>query len=163
MLLDLFTSILIKKGNTGTTIETDIYYKPTDSKQYLLFNSCHPKHVRTNVPYNLARRICTIVSNEQTKLKRLNELKSFLEQRLYPSGLIEARIRKAYEEKQEDLRQSKQQTSQNIIPFTTTFNPRNPDIFTIIKPNMAILQNDDKMKMYSRKIQLLKATGNPRI
>ena len=72
-----FLDILIKKGNTGTTIETDIYYKPTDSKQYLLFNSCHPKHVRTNVPYNLARRICTIVSNEQTKLKRLNELKSW--------------------------------------------------------------------------------------
>ena len=40
----------------------------------------------------------SIVSNEQTKLKRLNELKSFLEQRLYPSGL-----KKAYEEKQEDL------------------------------------------------------------
>ena len=73
-------------------------------------------------------------------------MKSFLEQCLYPSGLIEAGIRKAYEEKQEDLRQSKQQTSQNIIPFTTTFNPRNPDIFTLIKPNMAILQNDDKMK-----------------
>ena len=88
----------------------------------LIYHIYHPKHVRTNVPYNLSRRICTIVSNEQTKLKRLNELKSFLEQRLYPSGLIEAGIRKAYEEKQEDLRQSKQQTSQNIIPFTTTFN-----------------------------------------
>ena len=47
---------------------------------------------------------------------------------------------------QEDLLQSKQQTPKNIIPFTTTSNPRNPDIFTIIKPNMAILQNDDKMK-----------------
>ena len=30
--------------------------------------------------------------------------------------------------------------------YHLTFNPRNPDIFTIIKPNMAILQNDDKMK-----------------
>ena len=27
-------------------ISTDIHYKPTDSKQYLLFNSCHPKHTR---------------------------------------------------------------------------------------------------------------------
>ena len=152
-----FLDILIKKGNMGTTIETDIYYKPTDSKQYLLFNSCHPKHVRTNVPYNLARRICTIVSNEQTKLKRLNELKSFLEQRLFPSGLIKAGIRKAYEEKQEDLQQSKQQTSQNIITFTTTFNPRNPDIFTIIKPNLAILQNDDKMKNVLQKNPIIKS------
>ena len=35
-----FLHILIKKAHTGTTIETDVYYKLTDSKQYLLFNSC---------------------------------------------------------------------------------------------------------------------------
>ena len=89
-------------------------------------------------------------------------MKSFLEQRLYPSGLIKAGIRKAYEEKQEDLRQSKQQTSQNIIPFTTTFNPRNPDIFTIIKPNMAILQNDDKMKNVLQKNPIIKSHRQPK-
>ena len=37
-----FSDVLVKKE--GFKIETDIYYKPTDSKQYLLFNSCHPKH-----------------------------------------------------------------------------------------------------------------------
>ncbi|CAC5379815.1 Toll-like receptor 4 [Mytilus coruscus] len=40
-----FLDILIIKN--GTNIETDIFYKPTDSKQYLLFTSCHPKHTRT--------------------------------------------------------------------------------------------------------------------
>ncbi|CAC5406941.1 unnamed protein product [Mytilus coruscus] len=39
-----FLDILIIKN--GTNIETDIFYKPTDSKQYLLFTSCHPKHTR---------------------------------------------------------------------------------------------------------------------
>ncbi|CAC5419811.1 unnamed protein product [Mytilus coruscus] len=50
-----FLDILIIKN--GTNIETDIFYKPTDSKQYLLFTSCHPKHTRVNIPYNLAKRI----------------------------------------------------------------------------------------------------------
>ena len=47
-----FLDVLVKR--VGTKIETDIYYKPTDSKQYLLFNSCHPKHIKTSIPYSLA-------------------------------------------------------------------------------------------------------------
>ena len=56
-----FLDILLLKNNS--TILTDIYSKETDSKQYLNFHSCHPKHTKTSIPYNLARRhICTIVS-----------------------------------------------------------------------------------------------------
>ena len=45
-----FLDVLIK--NRNGKIETDIYYKDTDSKQYLLFYSCHPRHTKTNIPYN---------------------------------------------------------------------------------------------------------------
>ena len=57
-------------------LETDIFYKPTDTKQYLNLRSCHPRHVKRGLPYNLARRICTIiiVSNDEVKVKRLEEL-----------------------------------------------------------------------------------------
>ena len=40
----------------------DLYTKPTDTHQYLLPTSCHPKHFCKNVPYSLAlrlRRICS--------------------------------------------------------------------------------------------------------
>ena len=40
-----FLDVLVKR--VGTKIETDMYYKPIDRKQYLLFNSCHPKHIKT--------------------------------------------------------------------------------------------------------------------
>ena len=49
-----FLDVLVKKE--GTKIETDVYYKPTDSKQYLNFNSCQPKHTKTSIPYSLARK-----------------------------------------------------------------------------------------------------------
>ena len=47
--------------NNYGKIETDIYYKPTDSKQYLLYTSCHPKRTRNSIPYNLARRLRLII------------------------------------------------------------------------------------------------------
>ena len=81
-----FLDILVIKINRK--LETDIYFKPTDSKQYLLFTSCHPKHTRVNIPYNLAKRICTIVSNPSTRDHRLKEMKEILIKRQYPLNLI---------------------------------------------------------------------------
>ena len=48
-----FLDVLMKKRNTRIT--TDIYY------------SCHPHHTKTSIPHNLARRICTIVSEKDTR------------------------------------------------------------------------------------------------
>ena len=50
-----FLDILVMKE--GTSISTDIYYKASDSEQYLNFNSCHPKHTKINIPFSLARRL----------------------------------------------------------------------------------------------------------
>ena len=69
----LDTMVINKNGE----VQTDIIYKPTDSKQYLLYTSCHPKHTRNSIPYNLARRLKTIVSDERTLHKRLEELEEF--------------------------------------------------------------------------------------
>ena len=52
----LDTVVRIEDGH----LETDIHYKPTDTKQYLDFSSCHPAHTKRSIPYNVARRICMI-------------------------------------------------------------------------------------------------------
>ena len=64
-----FLDVLVK--NRNGKIETDIYYKDTDSTQYLLFYSCHPRHTKINISFNLVRRLKTIVSEEQV-LQRQN-------------------------------------------------------------------------------------------
>ena len=64
-----FLDVLVYKQNNK--LNTDIFYKATDTNQYLNFNSCHPKHTKTNIPYSLARRICCIVSDADIKTKRL--------------------------------------------------------------------------------------------
>lgn len=60
-----FLDVFVKQ-NEGN-METDIYYKDTDNKQYLLFNFLPYSRVDTpklNIPFSLARRLRTIVSND---------------------------------------------------------------------------------------------------
>lgn len=51
----------------GESISTDIYYKQTDTHQYIHFNSCHPRHTKRAIQYNLARRKCTTVSDKKNR------------------------------------------------------------------------------------------------
>lgn len=60
-----FLDILITKHEEH--LSTDIKYKPTDTHQYLHFSSCHPSHTKRSIPYNLARRICTKVSDKEIR------------------------------------------------------------------------------------------------
>ena len=69
----------------------DIYTKETDSKQYLNFHSYHPKHTKISIPYNLVRRICTIVSDQNIQKTLLSELRKHN----YPDTVISEGISKA--------------------------------------------------------------------
>ena len=79
-----FLDILVFKN--GNKLSTDIYYKPTDTHQYLNFKSCHPRHVKNNIPYCLAKRICTIVIEKELRKQRLEELTIFLRKQNYPEN-----------------------------------------------------------------------------
>ena len=58
-----------------------VFNKETDSKQYLMFVSCYPRHTRSNIPFNLARR--TVISDTEIIDTRLKELQGLLLQRHY--------------------------------------------------------------------------------
>ena len=75
----------------------DIYNKPADSKRYVPFTSNHRRHCLTNIPFSLARRICTIAENENVKEKRFKKLKNTLIEQKYSRSLIEASILRAKE------------------------------------------------------------------
>ena len=64
-----FLDILIKRNNDK--IWMDIYYKSTDTHRCLSFSSNHPNHCKKNIPFTLARRICTIFENTEAKMKHL--------------------------------------------------------------------------------------------
>ena len=134
-----FLDITVIKDNTS--LKTDIFYKTTDTHQYLHFKSCHPKACKNNIPYNLARRICTIVSDKNTQDLRLSELEDMLRARQYPKEFIKTGISKA-KALREELMSSKKKNEEKIIPFVHTHNPNNPNMFKIIQTSLPTIKND---------------------
>ena len=138
-LLDIpFLDILIKRNNDEVWM--DIYHKPTDTRRCVPFSSNHPNHCKRNIPFSLARRICTISEKEEEKNTHLNKLRENLNNQGYPTNLINQGIEKAKSIPLTDLRKPKEiDNNKKILPFITTHNPNNPDIFPIIKSSFNIL------------------------
>lgn len=154
-----FLDVLLIKSNSN--IITDIYSKETDSKQYLNFNSCHPKHTKTSIPYNLARRICTIVSDKKIQKQRLSELRISLLKRNYPDTVISEGIRQATSIPRNLLLIPSEKKVEEVIPYVSTFNPNNTEMFGILRNSMHILTNDQTMREALSNSKLIKSKRQP--
>ena len=108
-----FLDILIKRDNSG--IWMDMYHKPTDTQRCFPYSTSHPKHCLKNIPFVMARRICTIVENNSLKNKHLRELKKNFRTYGYPGKVVEIRIQKALKNPQTELRQLLKQLKITII------------------------------------------------
>jgi len=126
-----FLDILINKE--GSKIWMNLYSKPTDSKRYVPYNSNHPKHCIKNIPFCLARRICAIVEKSNVKSANLLELKQLLVSQKYPKKIVQKGIEKALNIPLKELRSKKDKTNNNILPFISTYNPNNYNLFPTIK------------------------------
>jgi hypothetical protein len=89
-----FLDINISKDDKNK-IATDIYYKKTNNFSYIPFTSNHPRHIKINIPYNLAYRIKRIVNTPELRFQRYIQLFNNLHQLKYPSLLIFDAIIKA--------------------------------------------------------------------
>ena len=65
--------------------------------------------------FHFVWRICSIVEEETTKLKRLSELKTLLEQQKNPITLIENSIKRALQILSNELRKSKEKRAGKVI------------------------------------------------
>ena len=68
----LDVKIILHEDNS---FETDIYYKPTNTHDYLPYDSVHPDHTKNNMPYNLAKRIIIFVSNPNKIIIHVDKLR----------------------------------------------------------------------------------------
>ena len=154
-----FLDILLLKYNNR--ILTDIYSKATDSKQYFNFHSCHPKHTKTSIPYNLARRICTIVSDQDTQQRRLSELRISLQKRNFPDTIITEGFKKATSLPRNLLLTTREKKAEDILPYVSTYNPNNTEMFGILKSNVHILTNDQTMREALSTSKIIKSEWQP--
>lgn len=66
----------------------NLFYKATAIHQYLNFKLCYLTHTKRNIPHNLARRFCSILTDKNIKNQRLAELNVLLSAQNYPEKLI---------------------------------------------------------------------------
>ena len=92
--------ILIKRNKSS--IWMDPYHQPTDIQSCLPFTSSRLNHCKRNIPFCLARMICTIGENNAKKIKNLENLKSNLSNYYYPNSLIKQGFQKALSIPQKD-------------------------------------------------------------
>ena len=57
----------------------------------------------------------------------MDELRIVLINQKYPKNVIDKGIQKAMNVTREDLRVVREKKNENLIPFVSTFNPKNPE------------------------------------
>lgn len=136
------THVYLREGN----LETDLYTKPTDTHQYLLTTSCHPKHCKDSIPYSQALRLRRICSKEETFQTRLEEMKQHFLHRGYNRETVESQMQKAANIPREESLQPQERRVEQRTPLITTYDPRLPPLSYITKRNHHILQLSDRLK-----------------
>ena len=128
--------------NDGS-ISTDLYTKPTDKHQHLLYSSCHPFHTKNAIPFSLAlrlRRICSIDATFHTRTAQLTSLNGVTTVTSSTNKYDAADIPRQLTLQTKDIDKRKR------IPFITTFNPSLPHISHIIKKHFNLLLSSNRCK-----------------
>ena len=139
----------------------DTYSKPTDTKRYVPFNSCHPKHTLKNIPLNLARRICMIIEKDDIKELKLAEINKVLINLGYPKEVVQNGINRAKEIPQSKLREIKERGNERILTFVSTNNPNNPNIFKTIKSSIDQMKGSPKLKDKLKNTKIIHSRRQP--
>ena len=138
-------------------IITDIYRKPTDSMNFVHFHSCHPRHVKRNIPFTVCRRVCAIATDPLIQKKRLKELECAFTRLKCPRRLITEAINRARALDINELRKERARTKTAVIPFITTYNPNNPDIYHSVRIIFDSLCSDITVSKAFSNTKLLKS------
>ena len=131
---------------TSTGLTTDLYTKPTDAHNYLMYSSAHPRSCKASIPYSQflrIRRICSSI--EDFDKNALSMAKDFLK-RGYPTHIIEESIIKVRRSNRDELlapKLVKTTASDTIDPtqeiLVTTYNPNDNTLLHLAKKNWGIL------------------------
>lgn len=156
-----FLDILVKKNENVLT--TDLYCKATDTHNYLNFKSCHPKHTKLNIPFNLASRIITIVRDPNTREKRLSELKKQLLKQNYPMRIIQQGITRARQKGPVTTPAQRNKTDNyDVISFVHTHNPRNQNMAQAIQTTRQLLKRSETMNSVLQKKTIINSKRQPK-
>ena len=135
--------------NSQEKLTTTLYCKPTDSHNYLLYSSEHPRHILRGIPYSQFLRVRRICSNILDFRQNALMLSSHFIRRGYPSKLVHSAMRKAELQDRDILiaknapvaktRVKNTDPTEKTFYLVSTHNPSNPPIREIVETNWPLL------------------------
>ena len=126
---------------TDNKITTDLYCKPTDSHNYLYYDSSHPKRCKDSIPYSQflrIRRICSDIRDFDTHVLTFS---SYFLKRNYPLDLITEAALTVREIDRDSLlspKPIKEDTNDRIF-LITTYHPYDRSLQDIFYKNWEML------------------------
>ena len=157
-----FLDVSVSLTNDGS-ISTDLYTKPTDKHQHLLYSSCHPLHTKKAIPFSLALRLRRICSTDATFNTRAAQLTTYLLKRGYSRNFVTKQIRRAADIPRRLTLQTKDVNKPKRIPFITTFNPSLPHISNIIKKHHNLLLSSNRCKKVFQHLPVVAFRRSPNL
>ena len=151
-----FLDVLVKRD--GGNISTDLYYKETDSHQFLHHDSCHPYHTKKGIPYGQALRIRRICSKNSDFERRSDDLKDWLISRGHDSKLVSSQINRARHLDRNDLLKeinSRVNNSQKLYLVVTYHPALSKRIYNILRENHNILASNEQHKRIFSEVPLV--------
>ena len=138
-------------------LKTNLYIKPTNKQLYLDFNSNHPLHCKESIPYSQALRVVERCATPENREMQLLNLKTKLEERNYPTELVENKFERARSKDRKSLifQQRKQKNKKDDkVRFMFTHNQANPPIHKWVRESKQLLARNDRAKALGDRIQI---------
>lgn len=130
-------------STTSTGITTSVHYKPTDSHNFLRYNSFHPRNTKDAIPFSQLLRLRRLTTSDSDFAASATEMLDFFRDRDYPQPVLkraESRVKAITQEKALEGKPTK--STQLKIPFVTTYHPKVKHVFKVLKDTWNILTDD---------------------
>ncbi len=135
----------------GGDLWTDLYCKPTDSHNYLHFDSAHPEHNKLSLPYSQYLRLKRICSRNEDFLKHSQMITFHFLRRGYPKTLLSRTFDKVKNKSREEILNkpmSKKEKDETVF-LITTYIPGFTAMKDLVNKNWGILSRSSTTKRLS--------------
>lgn len=152
----VFLALILHLNDVGD-LWTNVYYKDTNTHEYLNFDSSHPDHVKKNIPYVLAKRIVVFTSREGEMWRNLSDMKKWLKLCNYPENVIDNGIHNALLQGP-----ANKKVATKVIPLISKY-VKNYDNKLVVQMTNELLKNatDERMQKAFKDVKLINAYQQP--
>ncbi len=147
----LDVNIHLDKGN----LSVSLYTKPTNTHNYLHFNSAHSPSCKEAIPYGQFLRVKRNCSENEDYHTNSDILITYFTRRGYPEKLLENAKSQCDKISRTDILKTKKKTDNTIpqkIPMVLNYHPCNPPIMQAIRKHWPILQSSSSPELFTNKL-----------